>query len=424
MNNKIFQDENWNYYYTVVPMMLFVVIFLTWAALSHIDEVVKGLGKVVPSSQTKIVQNLEGGIIESIAVKEGENVLKGQLLYTLSNAFFSADLKTKEIELLSFKASEIRIQSLIEGKKTIDFSEEYTQSIPDIVENEKKLFYEELENNERKIQIARDQVNQKQYKLNEAQNKYKNLTVEYKLAQENMKILETLYRKQVVSKKEYIAELSKKQSIATRLEEIQNSIPIIKEELSEANKKVETTQSEIRSKLLTKFSTLKVEINKLVEAIKANSDRELRKEVISPVNGIVNKMYFNTIGGIVKPSDIMAEVTPVEDSLTIEAKIKTSDRAMIWVGQKVNIEITAFDFSKYGLLEGKIISISPDSFEDKNGFVYYTVKVEAKDYQFAPDLQILPGMVANINILTGKKTILEYILKPLKDIQKNAMSEQ
>lgn len=424
MNNKIFQDENWNYYYTVIPMMLFVVVFLTWASLSHIDEVVKGIGKVVPSSQTKIVQNLEGGIIESIAVKEGENVLKGQLLYTLSNAFFSADLKTKEIELLSFKASEIRIQSLIEGKNTIEFPQEYIQSIPDIVENEKKLFYEELENNERKIQITRDQVNQKQYKLNESQNKYKNLTVEYKLAQENMKILETLYRKQVVSKKEYIAELSKKQSIATRLEEIQNSIPIIKEELSEANKKVEATQSEIRSKLLTKYSTLKVEINKLVEGIKANSDRELRKEVISPVNGIVNKMYFNTIGGIVKSSDIMAEVTPIEDSLSIEAKIKTSDRALIWVGQKVNIEITAFDFSKYGLLEGKIISISPDSFEDKNGFVYYSVKVEAKDYQFAPDLQILPGMVANINILTGKKTILEYILKPLKDIQKNAMNEQ
>lgn len=424
MNNRIFQDENWNYYYTVIPMMLFVIVFLIWAALSEIDEVVKGVGKVVPSSQTKIVQNLEGGIVETIHVKEGDNVLKGQLLYTLSNAFFSADLKTKEIELMSFRASEQRIQALIDGKNTLEYTDEYIEKIPDIIANEKKLFYEEKENTNRKIQIANDQVNQKQYKLNESQNKFKNLTVEYKLAQENMKILETLYRKKVVSKKEYIAELSKKQSIATRLEEVKNSIPIYKEELSEARKKVNIVKSELRSKLLTKYSTLKVEINKLVESIKANSDRELRKEVISPVNGIVNKMYFNTIGGIVKPSDKMAEITPIEDSLTIEAKVKTSDRALIWAGQKVSIEITAYDFSKYGLLEGKIISISPDSFEDRNGTVYYSVKVKAKDFQFAPDLQILPGMVANINILTGKKTILEYILKPLKDIKKNAMAEQ
>ncbi len=424
MKNRIFQDEQWNYYYTVIPMMLFVVVFLIWSALSEIDEVVKGVGKVVPSSQTKIVQNLEGGIVESIAVKEGDNVQKGQLLYTLSNAFFSADLKTKEIELMSFKASEIRIQALIDGEENIEFPEEYINTISDIVENEQKLFYEEKVNNDRKIEIARDQVNQKQYKLNEAQNRYQNLTVEYKLAQENMKILETLYRKKVVSKKEYIAELSKKQSIATKLDEVRNSIPIFKEELSEAKKKVNTVKSELRSKLLTKYSTLKVEINKLVEGIKANSDREMRKEVLSPVNGIVNKMYFNTIGGIVKASDTMAEITPIEDALTIEAKVKTSDRALIWAGQKVSIEITAYDFSKYGLLEGKIISISPDSFEEKNGAMYYSVKVQAKDFEFAPGLQILPGMVANVNILTGKKTILEYILKPLKDIKKNAMAEQ
>ena len=179
-----------------------------------------------------------------------------------------------------------------------------------------------------------------------------------------------------------------------------------------------------KSKMLNKYSTLKVEMNKLEESIKGNNDRELRRSVTSPVNGVVNKMYFNTVGGIVRAGDNMAQITPIEDSLTIEAKIKTSDRAFVWSGQKVSIEITAYDFSKYGLLEGKIISISSDSFEEKNGASYYLVKVKANDFQFAPDLPILPGMVANINILTGKKTILQYILKPLKDIRRNALVEQ
>ena len=175
---------------------------------------------------------------------------------------------------------------------------------------------------------------------------------------------------------------------------------------------------------MTKYSEVKNEIYKSNEKNRANKDRELRKQIVSPVNGVINKLHFYTIGGIVKPGDIMAEITPVDDSLTIEAKIKSSDRAFIWPSQNVTIEITAYDYSKYGLLNGKLVSISADSFEDKMGNTHYIAKIEADTNQFAPDLPILPGMVANINILTGKQSVLHYILKPLKDIRKNALVEQ
>jgi HlyD family secretion protein/adhesin transport system membrane fusion protein len=424
MSNKLFEDEKWNYYYTIVPMMLFVIVFLTWAATSEVDEVVKGVGKVVPSGKTKIVQNFEGGIIESILVKEGDSVKKGQVLFILSNKLFTTDLQSKKLELLSFKASLLRLQATIDDKKTLKYPDEFKQKIPQIIENEKMIFQEDRDNTRRKIDIATDQVNQKKYKLAEARSKYKNLNIEYKLALENMKIQEKLYRKKVISKQEYLNEITKKQNIVTRLDEIRNSIPIIKEELKEAQRKVKTVKSELRSKMLNKYSTLKVEMNKLEESIKGNTDRELRRSVTSPVNGIVNKIYFNTVGGIVRAGDNMAQITPIEDSLSIEAKIKTSDRAFVWSGQKVSIEITAYDFSKYGLLDGKVISISSDSFEEKNGVSYYLVKVKADTFEFAPNLPILPGMSANINILTGKKTILQYILKPLKDIRRNALVEQ
>jgi len=424
MDRRFFEERKWNYYVSVVPIMLFIVTFISWAFFSEVDEVVRGVGKVVPSSQTKILQNLEGGIVSNINVREGDTVRKGDVIYTLSNEFFKADLKSKEIDLLAYEASAIRLQAFINDENTIVFPDKYVNRIPDIVENERILFNEDIKSLENKINIAKDRLKQKRLNLKEAETKFENLSLELNLAQVNMKIQEKLYAKKVVSKKDYIQELSKKQSIVTKLSETRNSIPVIKEEIEESKKRISEVKSEIKTKYLKQYSTLKAEINKLIEKNKANTDRELRKDVISPVHGVINKLYFYTVGGIVKAGDKMAEITPVEDALTIEAKIKTSDRAFIWSGQDVSVEITAYDFSKFGLLKGKLISISPDSFEDRNGNIFYIAKIKADVNQFAPDLPILPGMVANINILTGKKTILEYIIKPLKDISKNALSEQ
>ncbi|XPV70000.1 MAG: HlyD family type I secretion periplasmic adaptor subunit [Halarcobacter sp.] len=424
MNNLLFEEKKWNYYVSVVPIMLFFIAFITWASFSQVDEVVRGTGKIVPSGQTKILQNLEGGIISDIKVKEGDTVSKGQIIYTLSNEFFRADSRTKKLDLLAFQAAEQRLEASINEKETIDFSKDLVEKIPEIINNEKRIFFEDLKNRNTQIAIAQDQLRQKKYKLKEAETKFENLSLELNLAQTNMKILESLYKKKVVSKKDYITELSKKQNIVTKLSETRNSIPIIKEEISEAKKRIDTVKSEIKSKYLQKYSSLKAEINKLIERNKADTDRELRKDVVSPVKGIINKLYFYTIGGIVKSGDKLAEITPLDDSLTIEARVSTSNRAQIWAGQNVSVEITAYDFSKYGLLNGTLISISPDSFEDRTGNIYYLVKVKVDTNQFAPDLPIMPGMIANINILTGKKTILQYIIKPLKDISRNALGEQ
>ena len=238
MNNRLFEEKEWNYYTTVVPVMLFFTIFLTWAAFSEIDEAVKGTGKVVPSGQTKVIQNLEGGIVSGILVNEGDTVKKGDIIYNLSNAFFSSELITKEIDLLTFQAVLVRLEALINNKTTVEFPVDLKNKIPDIVENETRIFYEDLENNQRKVDIARDQFNQKDYKLREMKIRFNNLSIELNLAMENMKILDELLSKKVASKKEYILELSKKQNIVTQIEETRNSIPILQEEIEEARKKM------------------------------------------------------------------------------------------------------------------------------------------------------------------------------------------
>ena len=423
MINRFLEEEKWNYYPVILPIALFFTVFIVWASLTKIDEVVRGEGKVMPSGQTKVLQHLEGGIISEILVHQGEEVKKGQVLYRLNNEYFDADLKSKEIELMAYEAKAFRLESLINEKNTLKYDDKFKKLLPRIIQNEMHIFRQEKSSYKNKIGIAKDQLRQKEFKLAELESKFGNLSIELRLARENMSIQEKLLRKRVISRKKYIVELAKKQKIYTQIEEVRNSIPITREEIKEWKRKIITVQSDEKSKLYEQYSLVQVEIKKLQEKNKANIDRDHRKEVVSPVNGVINMLYFHTLNGIVKAGDKMAEVTPLEDNLMIEAKIKTSDRALIWVGQDVSIEITSYDFSKYGLLQGKLIGIAPDSTLDKMGNTYYMVKVQANDYQFDKNSPIMMGMIANINILAAKRTIMHYLLKPLKDITKNSLGE-
>jgi len=423
MMNRFLEEENWNYYPVVIPIALFFFFFLLWASFTQIDEVVRGEGKVIPSGQTKVLQHLEGGIISEILVSPGDRVTKGQVLYRLENEYFDADLKSKEIELMAYEAKAQRVKALIDEDDKLVFSDAFKKLLPRIIENEMFIFREEKIKYQNKIEIAKDQLRQKELKLDELQSKFENLSMELRLATENMAIQEDLLKKKVTSRKNYIVELDKKKKIYTQIEEVRSSIPIVKEEIKEWQRKIKTVQSDEKSKLYEQYSLVQVEIKKLQEKNKANIDRDVRKEVVSPVNGVINMLYFHTVNGIVKAGDKMAEITPLEDNLMIEAKIKTSDRALIWVGQNVSIEITSYDFSRYGLLKGKLVGIAPDSTMDKMGNTYYLVKIQANDYQFDKDSPIMMGMIANINILTSKRTVMHYLLKPLKDITKNSLGE-
>lgn len=422
--NRLFEDEEWNYSYAVVPIMLLFVAFILWASFTELDEVVRGDGKVVPSGQTKVLQHLEGGIISNILVKEGDHVKVGDVIYELSQAFFDADLKTKDIELKSLKAKSIRIQREIEFKDSVSFPSYIEDSVPEIVANERLIFDENKRSNLQKIGIAEDQLQQKILKKRDLESKKESLGLELKLSNENMKILDQLYKKQVVSKQEYLKELQLKQTLVTKITDIDTNVPIVTEEINEAMGKVKAVKSEIKSKLLNEYSEVKVKINTLEQMSHADQDRNKRQAIVSPVDGIVQKLYFYTIGGIIKAGDKVAEITPGDDSLIIEAKIRTSDRALVWAGQSVKIGITAYDTSKYGLLEGTVLFISSDTQTDETTKTsYYLVRIKANG-QFAPDLPILPGMVANINILTGKKTVMQYIIKPLKDISMHSLTEK
>ncbi len=400
-----------------------MTIFLIWAYFAEIDESVKGTGKVIPSGQTRLLQHLEGGIITDILIAEGDTVTEGKVLFRIQNQQFISSKKENIIKLTAYKAKIARITALLQKRDSITFDKEMIQSIPQIVENETQIFYGQKKKYDSEISVLDEQLSQKKAQLKELEIKLANLSIEYSISLENMKIQDELNKKSAISREKYLQSLASKQRLYTQMEESRYTIPVIKKEIEEWNKKIEGKMFDIRSGLLQESNEVQLEIKKLEEIIETDIDRDVRIGVTSPTKGIVNKINYNTVGGIVKSGDTIAEISPLDDELMIEAKINTSDRAYIHPGQDVSIEITAYDSSKYGLVKGKLIGISPDSSTDEKGNSFYMIKVRADDYKFDEDSPILIGMTANVNILTGKRTILHYLLKPMKDIKQKALNE-
>jgi HlyD family secretion protein/adhesin transport system membrane fusion protein len=423
MSYRYLEETKWNYNLLTLPIMTFVVTFLIWAYFSEIDESVKGLGKVIPSGQTRLIQHLEGGIITEILANEGDAVKQGEVLFRIENQYFISEKKENAIKLIAMKAKLLRINALLQNKEEPIFLENMKLSIPQIIQNEMQIFIEKKKQYSSQISVLNHQLDQKISQLKELEVRLQNLSIEHNLAIDNMKIQEEMFKKKIISKEKYLQHMSAKQKIYTQLEEARFQIPAIQNEINEWNKKIQGKKFEIRAELLEESGDVQVEIKKLEEAIATDIDRDTRMNLVSPTKGIINKIYYNTIGGIVKSGETIAEVSPVEEDLMIEAKINSSDRAYIHPGQNVSIEITAYDFSRYGLLDGKLISISPDSTTDEQGNSFYTIKVKANNYQFDDQSPILIGMTANVNILTGKRTVLQYLLKPIKDIKYNAFKE-
>jgi len=404
--------------------MLFTLVFIIWASLTEVDESVHGEGSVEPSSKSKTIQHLEGGIVEQIYVKEGDIVKKGDPLFKLSQAFFRSDKEEKEIQLYALYAQESRLLAEVKEQEKVTFDSDLQKKIPSIIHNEEKLFNANRRSFVEELSILEESVNKKRLQIEEMEQKLQNLATELTIAKENVAIQESLVKQGASSRQMYLAELAKKQSFVTEMESLESSIPIVQEELSEAKNKYENFKSKAHVKQLEELQEVRIEIAKLLKRSEANSDREIRKTITSPVEGTIKQIFFNTIGGIVKPGDPVVEITPIGDTLMVIGRIKTSDRARVWIGQKASVSVSAFDFARYGSLDGTLVAISPDSFTDEKGVDYYEVRIRTNKASFDEDKPVLPGMSADIHILTGKKRVMEYILKPLKDIQKNALREQ
>lgn len=403
-----------------------VFLFIIWASFANIDEIARGEGEIIPSGENQIVQNLEGGIVEKIMVKEGDSVKRGEVLLRIDNQKSESSLSSNEIKANALAAKVARLQAEADNKEFI-VSDALQKSIPFIVENEKSLYDTNKDHLNSRINALKEHLKQKEQELSEAKTQLTHLKSSYSMISKEVTMTEPMVAKGVRSKIDFLKLQREANDIEAKYQATKQSIPRLKAAIQEV-------KSNIREAGFTYQSDAKTKLNEAIadlRGIRANStaleDEVTRTIVKAPINGIVKKLFVNTIGGVIKPGADIFEIVPSDQTLLVNVRIKPADIAFIYYGQKAIVKFTAYDFSIYGGLEGKVVLISPDTQKDQRENVYYTVQIKTeKNYlgDASKPLKIIPGMTVNVDIITGKKSVLDYILKPILKTKQYTFTER
>ena len=412
-------------------ILLFVIVavviwLITWASFAEIDEITKGIGKVIPSKQIQVIQNLEGGIVSEILIQKGQLVEKGQILVKIDDTKFSSSFEENKLRYLELQAKSIRLKAEASSKKLLIPKKLYVE-MPKLMEEERTLYSINKNQLRRRLNILKEQVKQRQNELTEAKVKLKQLRKSYSLIAKEVDITKPLVKKGLVSQVEFLQLSRQANSMIGDLDAVRLSIPRIKSTIQEAKGKIEEAKLEFRFKAKEKLNEVEAEMSRIHESGDALEDQVKRTSVRSPVKGIVQQLLINTVNGVVQPGMDIVEIVPLDDKLLIEAKIKPSDVAYIYPGLEAMVKFTAYDFAIYGGLKGKVTLVSADTIVDEKGNSYYLVSIKTDvSYleKYNKKHEILVGMVANVDIITGKKTVMDYLLKPILKAKQGALRER
>ena len=398
-----------------------------WAHQAELDEVTTGMGSVIPSSEVQVVQNLEGGILSDILVKEGETVEPDQVLMRIDDTSAAAGFQELREAYFGLLASTARLEAESEGRAP-EFAEDVQSERPELVAREMGLYQSRRLELTSAISILQEQVTQRRGDLDELRSRLSGLRRSYALVNEEYNLTAPLLSQGAVARVDVIRLEREKADLSSEINQAEISVPKAQAALHEAEERIEERRNNWRATAQTELNQQKVRMAGLAEQMRAREDRVVRTEVRSPVKGIVKAVNFMTVGGVVGPGEEIIEIVPIEDTLLVEARIKPSDVAFIHPGQEVRIKLTAYDFSIYGGLDGELEQISADTIEDERGEHFYHVRARTAETQLegkdGEALPIIPGMIAEVDILTGKRTVLQYLMKPFLKARHKAFRER
>ncbi|MDW3206677.1 MAG: HlyD family type I secretion periplasmic adaptor subunit [Alphaproteobacteria bacterium] len=402
----------------------FFVFFLTWSYYAVLDEVTRGEGKIIPSGQTKVVQHFEGGIVAEIPVREGQIVEANQVLMRVENRLAEAELAEKTKQFLSLQTQAARLQAEATGAESINFPEDVLQRAPDRARDQIDVFQTNLAELQGKIRIRETQRTQALQELRQKTAQVAQIENQLAIAREELALVQPLVASGAASQQELLTSRRTVVQLEAELEDVQLSIPRIRSQIQEATTTIQQELSAFRAKAQQELSQVRADAERLREELSAGQDRARRTEITSPVRGTVNKILINTIGGVVKPGDPVAEVVPLEDSLLVEARIRPSDRAQLYPGLPAVVKVSAYDFSIHGGLDAELVDISADTILDEDGEPYYRVRLTTNETSLGEDKPIISGMTVTVDIITGEKSVLDYLLKPILKARDNALNER
>ncbi len=408
-------------------IVAFFVFFIAWAMFAELDEVTRGQGKVIPSGDTQTVQNLEGGIVKEILVGNGDVVQKGDILIRIDDTGFASTLGERRARIYTLMASVARLNAELEGTKPT-WPAEIVEEAPQIIESENTLYLSRKEEIQSAVEILTRQVEQKEQELREAKTKAGQSRRSYQISNEELQMTIPLEAKGVVSKVDILRLKRQVNDLRGEMEAAKLAVPRGEAAVKEAKQRVEEAVARNRTESLTELTEKKDELVRLQEAVKAVEDQVDRTTVRSPVHGTVKRVLVNTVGQVIQPGVDIVEVVPIEENLVVEARIRPQDVAFLRPNQDSRVKITAYDPSIYGSLDAKLIQIAADTVQDeKTGEPFYEIQVRTDKGHLGTEdkpLPIMPGMVATVEILTGKKTVWNYMMKPFNKMRQNALSER
>ncbi len=400
-----------------------LVLLLAWAAVAQLDEVTRGAGKVIPSSRLQVIESLDGGVVEEIMVHEGDVVHAGDLLMRIDPTRYTSSLQEKQYEVLSLIACAARLQALAEDTP-LELPDEQLGDVPQIVAHEKRLYEESLRGFKSQVNIMNEQLMQKRHELEEVQARLVQAEKAYSLSLQEFTKTAPLLKSGAVSEVEVIRlrrdvanAQGERDAALAREATLQNTV-------SEAEEKVREAELNSRNKWRNELAEVLSRIASMSQGAKGLADRVERAGIRSPMDGTVQRLYVNTLGGVVQPGGRVADIVPLGDSLEVEVKVSPKDIAFVYPGQKALVKLTAYEFSIYGGMEADVHHISADTVTDEQGTTYYLVRVKTHSASIGKGFPIIPGMMAQVDIITGKRTVLMYLLKPILRTTSNALGER
>lgn len=410
---------------------LFILVALTWAAFAELDEVTVGDGRIIPSSKLQVVQNLEGGILTEILVKEGQTVDRDQPLLRLDDTRFSSTYQENRVKYYDLLAKSARLSAEAQGRE-YKAPPEVMEEFPNLARSQEEVYRSRQEELASSIDILKQKLQQRKQELEEITARRNQLRGSYSLTRQELRMSEPLVKQGAISRVEILRLKRSVNELRGQLEEASLAIPRVETSIVEAETKIKEAGLSFRTKAVTELNDVKAELSAISESIRAMKDRVTRTVVRSPVKGTVKRLLITTVGGVVQPGMDLAEIVPLEDTLLVEARVKPADIAFVRPGQEAMVTLTAYDFSIYGGLEGKLEHISADTINFSNSSTvdrdnFYVIRVRTnRSYLGSQNdpLNIIPGMTAVVNIKTGRKSVLDYLLKPILKTRERALRER
>ena len=403
-----------------------IVLLITWAAFAEIATVTRGQGKVIPSQQLQVIESYEGGIVRVIAVREGDVVKPGQLLMELDPTIALSEFDRSSQQYYALRARIVRLSAEVDGDAPV-FGDELRAQAPDVVAAEEALFEGRTASRAAELRVLERQMFQRRQELREARSRARTLESSLTLIGSELEITEPLVARRLEPQKSLLELRRRQNELSGQFATETLAIARLEAAIAEVADPRTAFLSALRREALAELSQATASLSELQPALPAMRTRLERTEIRSPVRGVVNRLLLTTIGGVAKPGEPLLEIVPMDDTLLVEALVSTKDIAFLRPGDPARVRLTAYDFARYGSLDAHLVNIGADAIEDQqSGQLHYVMRVRTEgtfqDVDGRP-LPVIPGMMAEVDVLTGQRTILDYFLKPVAKVREKAFRE-